>query len=354
MTKKIIHIDMDAFYASIEQRDNPGLKGKPVIVGGSPEGRGVVAAASYEARKYGIHSAMPTWKAIKLCKNINIIRPNFEKYVTASRKINQIFREYTDIIEPLSLDEAYLDVTENKMEIPTATEVAIHIKEQIKKELNLTASAGVAPNKLLAKIASDLNKPDGIAIIKPHQVKAFMLELSVKRIWGVGKVTQNKLADMDVVTCGDLQKYSRETLMNRFGKFGKMLYLFARGIDDRPVITQRERKSIGAETTFHEDQNNMEFIKESLLNQVNRIHKRLTEKELKGRTITIKVRYADFTQTTRSKTINDLTDNLDEIYSISEELLYKTEAGNRDIRLIGVSIKNFDFKDKSNDKLLFE
>ncbi len=354
MTRKIIHIDMDAFYAAIEQRDNPHLKGKPIIVGGSPENRGVVSTASYEARRFGIHSAMPTKRAISLCKDLIIIHPNFEKYKTASKSLVTIYREYTDLIEPVSLDECYLDVTENKKAIPTATEIAFTLKERIKKELNLTASAGVAPNKFLAKIASDINKPDGVMVIKPHQVETFIQTLEVKKIWGVGRVTQEKLGNMGVVTCGDLQKYTLDELIQGFGKFGNMLYSFVRGIDKRPVVTHRKVKSVASETTFPVDYLDIDIIKEALLKQTERVSKRLKAKNVKGKTITIKVKYSDFSQITRSQTIDTLTDDLEEIYSTSEKLLDKTEVGKRKVRLIGAAVSNFEAEEKRSDELLFD
>jgi DNA polymerase IV len=331
---------MDAFYASIEQRDNPDLKGKPVIVGGRPEERGVVAAASYEARKFGIRSAMPASRAMAACRDLVIVHPDFKKYTEVSRRLYNFYKEYTDLIEPLSLDEAYLDVTENKKQIPYATEIAIALKERIKKELGLTASAGVAPNKLLAKIASDEKKPDGLFVIKPHQVDPFMQKLDVKKIWGVGKVTLSKLNRMGVFTCGDLQRYSTEELSGLFGKFGHSLYSFCRGIDERPVITEREIKSVGAETTFRTDYLDVEKIKEAIFKQAERVSGRLKKNNLEGRTITIKIKYADFSQITRSVTLEYPICNAEKIYKAAEKLLEKTEAGERKIRLVGVSAGN--------------
>ncbi len=341
MTRKIIHVDMDAYFASIEQRDNPELRGRPLIVGGKPEERGVVAAASYEARKFGIHSAMPARTALSLCRDLIIVHPDFNKYKAVSQHLYNIYKDYTDIIEPVSLDEAYLDVTENKKDIPTATGVAVELKKRIKEELNLTASAGVAPNKLLAKIASDEKKPDGLFIIKPHQVNQFVKSLKVGRISGVGKVTEKKMNDMGVFTCGDLQRFRKDELMQKFGKFGNMLYLFCRGIDDRPVVTQRELKSIGAETTFHKDHSDIETIKGALLKQAERVYGRSKKKNIKFKTITIKIKYSDFTQITRSCTADEPAGDLDAIYKAAEKLLERTEAGVRKVRLIGVSVSNF-------------
>ena len=353
MTRKIIHIDMDAFYASIEQRDNPRLKGKPVVVGGSAEERGVVAAASYEARKFGIHSAMPTSRAKTLCRNLIVVHPDFEKYTDVSRRLYNFYENYTDIIEPLSLDEAYLDVTVNKKNIPYATDIALELKKRIKSELNLTASAGVATNKLLAKIASDEKKPDGLFVIRPHQADEFMKRLDVKKIWGVGKVTLGRLNKLGVFTCGDLQKYSEDELCQLFGKFGYDLYLFCRGIDERPVVTEREVKSVGAEVTFNTDYLNLMKIKEALLDQSERVSERLKRNNLMGRTIVLKVKYADFTQITRRVTLDDAVCEAEKIYSAAEKLLDKTEAGERKIRLVGVSAGNFRQPDVNNSGELF-
>jgi DNA polymerase IV len=328
---------MDAFYASIEQRDNPELKGKPVIVGGRPEERGVVAAASYEARKFGIRSAMPTSRAIAACRDLVIIPPDFRKYTEVSRRLYDYYKEFSDIIEPLSLDEAYLDVTENKKRIPYATDIAVELKKRIKAGLGLTASAGVAPNKLLAKIASDERKPDGLFVIKPHQVDAFMKKLDVKKIWGVGKVTLAKLNNKGVFTCSDLQRYSEDELSALFGKFGHDLYFFCRGIDERPVITEREIKSIGAEITFRIDYLDPDKIKEAIYSQTERVSARLKKNNLKGRTITLKIKYADFSLITRSITLEETVCDIEKIYKAAEKLLEKTEAGERKIRLVGVS-----------------
>jgi DNA polymerase IV len=354
MTRKIIHIDMDAYYASIEQRDNPDYKEKPLVVGGMPEERGVVSAASYEARKFGIHSAMPTRTAMSLCRNLIVVRPNLSKYKAVSQHLYIIFKNYTDLIEPMSLDEAYLDVTENKNNISTATEIAVELRKRIKEELNLTASAGVAPNKMLAKIASDAKKPDGLFVIKPHQVEKFIKNLKVGKISGVGKVTEKKMHELGIFTCSDLQKYLIGELKQKFGKFGDGLYQFCRGIDNRPVISQRELKSIGAETTFHEDYYDLNIIKESLLKQCERVYDRLKRKSVKCRTIIIKLKYSDFTQITRSCTVEKATDEFNEIYKTAEQLLEKTEAGLRKIRLVGISVSNFDEEKKLSGELLFE
>lgn len=350
MIKKFIHIDMDAFYASVEQRDNPSLKGKPVVVGGSPESRGVVSAASYEARKYGIKSAMAIKSALHLYPELVIIQPDFKKYISISKELKSIYLEYTDLVEPLSLDECYLDVTKNKKGISTATEIAIELKKRIKKELNLTASVGVAPNKLLAKIASEKNKPDGLFVIKPHQVEKFMKDLDVKNLWGVGKATYNILKEKNIKTCGDLQKLSVVELVDYFGVFGETLYNFARGIDKREIELDQEVKSIGSEVTFPFDTNDLSFIKKNLYEQLEIVVNRLVKYDIKAKTITVKIKYADFKKITRSKTINYHTDNIKEIFRICGLLLKKSEISRKKIRLIGITVRNFDFH-KNRDQL---
>src|SRR5881394_1442594 len=252
LTRKILHIDMDAFYASVEQRDEPSLKGKPVIVGWPGE-RSVVCAASYEARKFGVHSAMPASRAKRLCPDAAFIAPNFDKYRTVSHQIREIFERHTPLVEPLSLDEAYLDVTEELTGIPTATETAETIRAEIRAETQLTASAGVAPNKFLAKIASDWKKPDGLFVIRPHQVEAFLVGLPVRKIPGVGKATEAVMTEIGVATVGDLLRFTQEQLVERFGKWGTRLWELARGIDESPVEPSRPRKSWSSETTFSKD-----------------------------------------------------------------------------------------------------
>jgi DNA polymerase-4 len=335
---------MDAFYASVEQRDNPKLKGKPIIVGGRPEERGVVCTASYEARKFGIKSAMATSTAFRLCPHLTLVEPNFHKYKEVSDKLIAFYKEYTDLVEPLSLDECYLDVTENKLNIQTATEIAQRLRSRIKNELKLTASVGVAPNKLLAKIASDINKPDGIFIIKPHQVDDFIKNLEVSKLWGVGKASDKIMKKYNIITCLDLQKYSIPELIDMFGIFGETLYYFCRGIDERKVETSFETKSIGAENTFPNDEDDIEKIHQELFKQVKRVYQRLKEESLKTKTITVKVKYADFIVNTRSKTIDDFTDDINIINRICIELLNKTKVKLKKIRLIGVSLSNFNNK----------
>jgi DNA polymerase-4 len=264
-----------------------------------------------------------------------------KKYSIVSKQIRQIMNDYTEIIEPLSLDECYLDVTVNKKNIISATEIAIEIKKRIKNELQLTATAGVAPNKLIAKIASNMNKPDGLTVIKPKDVDNFMKDLSIKKIWGVGKVTQKKMENMRIETCNDLQKIEMPELINIFGKFGESLYYFCRGIDNREVETDREIKSIGSEITFPSDSINLHYLKEKLYKEIETISFRLNKSKIKGKTITLKAKYSDFSSVTRSKTLNDYTDNQTIIFQTCLEMFEKTDIGKKPVRLIGASVTNF-------------
>jgi DNA polymerase-4 len=340
--RKIIHIDMDAFYASVEQRDNPELRGIPLIVGGSPEGRGgVVATASYEARKFGIRSAMPSKQALQLCPHATFVRPRFAAYKEASQKIREIFSRYTDLIEPLSLDEAYLDVTEDKLNIGSAIEIAKQIKQAIKDELQLTASAGVSINKFVAKIASDINKPDGLTFIGPSAIEAFMEKLAVEKFHGVGKVTAQKMKKMGLHTGADLKTLTQDELVSHFGKAGNFYYRIVRGIDEREVQPDRETKSIGAEDTFSYDLTNMEEMSAELDKIAKVVHERLLKNNLKGRTITLKIKYSDFKQITRNKSLLKPVNELEAISSISKQLLAATEPEDKKIRLLGITVSNF-------------
>ncbi len=340
--RKIIHVDMDAFYASVEQRDNPEYKGKALVVGGSPQGRGgVVAAASYEARKYGIRSAMPSKKALELCPDVLFIRPRFPAYKEVSKKIREIFHRYTDIIEPLSLDEAYLDVSEDKMNIGSAIEIAKQIKEAIKTELQLTASAGVSINKFVAKIASDLNKPDGLTFIAPSQVEEFMEQLPVEKFYGVGKATADKMKKMGLHTGADLKKLSEEELIFNFGKVGKFYFGIVRGIDDREVQPDRETKSLAAEDTFAYDLVELEEMNVELDKIAITVSERLQKYGLKGRTITLKVKYSDFKQITRSQSLAKPINDLITIAATAKKLLLATDLTDKKIRLLGISLSNF-------------
>ncbi|MDP4209995.1 MAG: DNA polymerase IV [Bacteroidota bacterium] len=340
--RKIIHVDMDAFYASIEQRDNPMYAGKPIVVGGSPEGRGgVVATASYEARKFGIRSAMPCKKAQQLCPYVLFVRPRFDVYKAVSVHIREIFSRYTDLIEPLSLDEAYLDVTIDKKGIGSAIEIAKEIKQSIKDELNLTASAGVSINKFVAKIASDMNKPDGLTFIGPSKIESFMESLPVEKFHGVGKVTAQKMNRMGLFSGADLKKLTENDLIRNFGKAGHFYYNIVRGIDDRPVEPHRETKSVGAEDTFPEDLTTLPEMEAELDKIALLVHQRLLKHKLKGRTITLKVKYHDFKQITRNHSLPGATNDWDIIKNTACELLKNTDLQQIKVRLLGITVSNF-------------
>lgn len=338
--RKIIHVDMDAFYASVEQRDFPEYRNKPLVVGGSPQGRGVVAAASYEARKFGIHSAMPASRAIKLCPGAIFLKPRFDVYKNVSNQIREIFFDYTEMVEPLSLDEAYLDVTENLVNNPSATLIAREIKKRIKAETRLTASAGVAGNKFLAKIASDVDKPDGLFVITPGEAQSFIDALSIGEFYGVGKSTRQKMESLGIRTGADLKKWDEVDLVRYFGKSGHHYYRIARGIDNRLVKPDRIRKSIGKERTFSEDISDLEWIGDFLVQLAQKISVSMESLEAAGKTITLKVRYKNFETVTRSLTLNNYTHDAEEIAAVSKKLLTETEAGAREVRLLGISVSS--------------
>ncbi|SFO22438.1 DNA polymerase-4 [Chitinophaga sp. YR627] len=340
--RKIIHIDMDAFYASVEQRDNPEYRGKAIAVGGSPEGRGgVVATASYEARKFGVRSAMPSKRALQLCPEIIFVRPRFDVYKEASRKIREIFSRHTDIIEPLSLDEAFLDVTEDKQQIGSAIEIAKLIKQAIKEELQLTASAGVSVNKFVAKIASDLNKPDGLTFIGPSSIESFMEKLPVEKFFGVGKVTAEKMKRMGLHTGADLKRLSENDLKTHFGKVGSFYFRIVRGIDEREVQPHRETKSLGAEDTFPYDLTRTEEMDAELEKIAITVYERLKRYGLKGRTVTLKIKYSDFRQITRNQSFPFPVGDLEKILETAKQLLRSTEPEDKPVRLLGISLSNF-------------
>ena len=338
--RKIIHIDMDAFYASVEQLDNPELRGKPVVVGGRPDSRGVVAACSYEARKYGIHSAMPCSRAYNLCSHALFIRPRMERYREISAQIMEIFSDYTDIIEPLSLDEAFLDITVNKTGQNSATIIAENIRRKIRNRTGLTASAGVSCNKFVAKIASDINKPDGITVIEPAEIPDFLASLPIGKFFGVGKVTEKKMLSLGIRSGADLKSYSREELIDYFGKHGLFYYNIVRGKDPRPVRSERVRKSIGAETTLKEDIDNIDDIFDILKNVSQKVAASMQAKNCGCRTITLKVRYSDFSTVTRSVTSRKTICKYEDILLHIPRLLDATEAGYRKVRLLGLSASN--------------
>ncbi len=341
--RKIIHVDMDAFYASVEQRDNPGYRGKPIVVGGSPEGRGgVVATASYEARKFGIRSAMSSKKALQLCPHVIFIRPRFDVYKETSKKIREIFYRYTDLIEPLSLDEAYLDVTEDKQQIGSALDIARLIKAAIRDEVGLTASAGVSINKFVAKIASDINKPDGLTFIGPSKVEGFMEKLPVEKFHGVGKVTAERMKAKGLYTGADLKKLSEGELVKLFGKSGRFFFKIVRGLDDREVQPHRETKSVGAEDTFPYDITETAEMVTELTKIAETLAERLKKNNLKGRTITLKIKYHDFKLATRSQSLAEGVADLDIIIQTARGLLMTSEPEGRKIRLLGISVSNFE------------
>ncbi|KQC00976.1 DNA polymerase IV [Pedobacter sp. Hv1] len=342
IVRKIIHIDMDAFYASVEQRDFPEYRGKPLVVGGSPEGRGgVVATASYEARKFGIRSAMTSKKAQQLCPYAIFVRPRFDAYKDVSRKIREIFGRYTDLIEPLSLDEAYLDVSEDKLGIGSAITIAEQIKQAIKDELNLTASAGVSINKFAAKIASDMNKPDGLTFIGPSKMEKFMEKLPVEKFFGVGKVTAEKMKRQGLHTGADLKQLTEQRLTQLFGKTGKFFYNIVRGIDNRQVQPHQEIKSISAEDTFSYDLDKGEELDDWLEQIAKSAFKRLQHYQIYGRTLTLKVKFADFKQVTRSISFPSPIKELDQVLTETKALLHHLDLGGKKIRLLGVGFSNF-------------
>jgi DNA polymerase IV len=338
--RKIVHIDMDAFYASVEQRDDPQLRGKPVVVAWRGN-RSVVCAASYEARAFGVRSAMPAIRAERLCPQAIFIPPDFTRYRAVSRATREIFQQHTDLIEPLSLDEAYLDVTENKTGLPTATRVARAIRQQIRDELNLTASAGVAPNKFLAKIASDWRKPDGLFVIQPQEADAFLLPLPVGRIPGVGKVTEKNLEDLNIKTVGDLRTKDLPTLEARFGRYGLRLYQLARGIDHSPVVPDRPTKSISAEDTFAQDVPLTE-LEPMILRLAEKVWTASRKETRIPRTVVLKLKTSEFNILTRSHTPPLAPSSCEELISIALSLRERVNASPRQrYRLVGVGLSNF-------------
>lgn len=336
--RKIIHIDMDAFYAAVEQRDNPQYRGKPVIVGGRPDSRGVVATCSYEARKFGIHSAMPCAQAYRLCPAALFVRPRFEVYRQISQQIRAIFLSYTDLVEPLSLDEAYLDVSENKAGLQSATWVAQKLRIEIRQATGLSASAGVSYNKFLAKIASDVHKPDGLTVVTPEQAGAFIADLPIRKFHGVGRVTEKKMHRLGIYTGADLRQYDLEVLSGCFGKAGQYYYNIARGIDLRPVTPNRLRKSIGKETTLKEDLGDSGQMLTIIGDLAEKVATLLARKQTAGLTLILKVKYADFQIATRSVSRDTPIASAEEILALAEQLLKRTEAGTRPVRLLGVTI----------------
>jgi DNA polymerase-4 len=345
--RKIIHVDMDAFYASVEQRDHPAYRGRPLIVGGDPDGRGVVASCSYEARAFGVRSAMSTAKAKRLCPDAVFVYPRFSAYEEASRSIREIFHEVTDLVEPLSLDEAYLDVTENRWNEPMAGKIAIRIKREIKARLDLTASAGVASTLFLAKVASDYRKPDGLTIIPPEDALDFIAKLPVTKLWGVGPATEAALLRIGVRTAGDLRALSAGAVQSVLGKNGLFLHQLAQGIDERRVNPEWERKSFGAERTFGKDMTSVTTLEAEIRELCVEISEALTRGNLKARTLTLKIRYGNFETITRSITLPRAQQSAERIFEEASRLLHeKTEAGIRPVRLAGVSASHLSGPDE--------
>lgn len=348
----ILHIDMDAFYASVEIRDNPKLRGLPVVVGGSPKGRGVVSAASYEARKFGIYSAMPAAQAIRLCPNAVFIKPRMHLYATISKQIREVFFRFTSLVEPLSLDEAFLDVSGCEQLFGDGPTIARAIKDAIRDELQLTASAGVAPNKFLAKLSSDLDKPDGLVVVPPDDIEGFLDPLSIERVWGVGKKTLKKFHRINVKTIKDLRGLDRKTLSQLFGINSEHFWRLSRGLDSRPVVPDRIAKSVSHETTFHRDIIEREPLRAWLMELAEQVGRRLRRHEIRGRTVQIKIRFSDFRTITRSLSLSEPTAATDQLETAVEELLSRVEICDG-VRLVGMGVSNLT-SNKVSQQMLFD
>ncbi|MFD2586665.1 DNA polymerase IV [Croceitalea marina] len=346
--RKIIHVDMDAFYASVEQHDNPDLKGKPVAVGGGSK-RGVVSAASYEARKFGVRSAMSSYIAQRNCPDLIFVKPRFDRYKEVSQQVRAVFFEYTDLVEPLSLDEAYLDVTKNKTGNPSATLIAQEIRQKILAKTGLTASAGISINKFIAKVASDYNKPNGQKTVNPEEVLAFLEDLEIRKFYGVGKVTAEKMYKLGIFTGKDLKQKSLEFLDANFGKSGSYYYNVVRGIHLSEVKPHRIPKSVGAERTFRENLSSEIFMLERLEHIAIELERRLLKSKIAGKTITLKIKYSDFTLQTRSKTLPYFIADKELILETAKELLYQDNLENS-VRLLGISLANLNTDKKKTEK----
>lgn len=351
--RSIIHLDMDAFYPAVEALDKPELKGKPVIVGGAKE-RGVVSSASYEARRFGVHSAQPITTAIRLCPDGIFMPVRMSRYKEVSRQVFEIFHCFTPLVEPLSIDEAFLDLTGAERLMGQGEEIAKKIKDTVLKKTGLTVSAGVASSKFVAKIASDIDKPDGLTVVPPDRVREFLDPLPVKKMWGVGKVTQQALARLNVKTFKDLRQIPVEILEKNFGKHGAAMHLLSMGIDERDVEPEREPKSIGHEQTFMKDILNPDQAKKEILSLANRVALRMRREEVRGSTVSLKVKYSDFTQITRAATLPEPTDDSMEIYSTSCRLLKKTAVGKRPVRLLGISLSQLSSLEGEKQLFLFD
>ena len=340
--RKIIHVDCDAFYAALEIRDNPGLKDQPIAVGGSADRRGVIATCSYEARRHGIHSAMASATAMRLCPQLQIFPPRFEVYRAVSAQMREIFADYTDLTEPLSLDEAFLDVTDTEQCHGSATLIAREIRQRVRQELGITVSAGAAPNKFLAKVASDWNKPDGLFVLTPEEIPDFLHTLSVAKINGVGKVTAEKLKRLDVETCGQLQRLSEDVLASHFGKQGLRLYQMARGIDHRPVQPTRVRKSLSVEQTYDEDLANLAEVNRVLPSLVDELRARYRRKLDEDGSVTkrfVKVKFNDFSQTTLEQTLSGINQDWDSLHEFQRLINAAWKRGAKPVRLLGVGVR---------------
>ena len=347
MDRVIFHVDMDAFFAAVEQRDCPDYRDKPVIVGADPkggQGRGVVAACSYQARSFGIHSALPISRAFRLCPDGVYLRPDMKRYVQVSQKIREIFHTYTDAVEPLSIDEAFLDMSHAVHDSDSALEVARSLKATILKEQRLTSSIGIAPNKFVAKIASDIEKPEGLVLVSPSDIQSFLDPLAISRLWGVGPKTESKLVKMGIKTILQLRHYDKIILIERFGRFGEHLWKLSNGIDERTLVVQREAKSMGHEKTFPEDVGDIETLEKTLKLLCGKVSGRLCTRGLAGRTVTLKLRYSDFTTITRQTTFPRPVESADHIYPAVYKLLKKFRDPKQRIRLVGVSVSSLEME----------
>jgi DNA polymerase-4 len=343
--RAILHIDMDAFYASVEEREQPGLAGRPVIVGGSPRRRGVVSAANYTARRFGVHSAMPMARAVRLCPAAICLPVRMQLYAAVSQQIREIFNRYTPLVEPLSLDEAFLDVTDSERLFGPAADIARAIKQAIHDELSLVASVGIAPNKFVAKIASDLDKPDGFVEVKANEVQSFLDPLPVNRVWGVGNATGKELERLGISTIQQLRQQSEPVLRDRFGKFGSHLWRLANGVDERVVVSDSEAKSISNETTFDTDVSEVDLLRAWLMELTEQVCWRLRQHDLYGRTVHIKLRFADFSTITRSHTLPAATQQTSQVWQAVAELFDKAMAREaRSLRLVGVGVSGLNDK----------
>ncbi len=350
----ILHVDMDAFYASVEQRDNPALRGKPVIVGGSAQGRGVVSAASYEARQFGVHSAMPASQAVRLCPQGIFVKPRMQHYAAISKQIREIMFGFSSLVEPIALDEAFIDVSGSVRLFGPADSIARQIKQSIKQQTGLIASAGVAPNKYLAKVASDLDKPDGLVIVDPETINQFLDPLEITRIWGVGRACERKFAGMGVRTIGQLRALPLETLQRSFGVNAEHFWQLARGIDGRSVVPDRESKSVSHETTFHSDINQREILEAWLLELVDQVARRMRRYQIRGRTIQLKIRFSDFHTITRAQTLAEPTWQTRELWETAKHILVKAlEPQHRPVRLLGAGVSNLSTRE-ARQMTLFE